>query len=248
MPIATSTSTSIATQPSSQEISAWQRWLHHPETSWTHRALFQVHLWFGMIAAVYVTVMSLSGSAIVFRSQLESSARADSLRLHAVEWLVDLHENLLAGDVGRRLNGIGALAVVIIILSGAVIWWPGIEHWRRSLRVNWRSHFARLNWDLHNVLGVWSFLFLVLWGFTGIYFAFPELSYPFVASSLPESRTAHFAGQVLQYVTSLHFGRFGWPAELLWVAIGLVPALLVLTGIFMCCHRLLIRKGAPLPR
>jgi hypothetical protein len=30
--------------------------------------------------------------------------------------------------------------------------------------------------------------------------------------------------------------------------IGLVPAALSFTGIFMCCHRLFVRKGAPLPR
>ena len=30
--------------------------------------------------------------------------------------------------------------------------------------------------------------------------------------------------------------------------LGLVPAILAFTGMFMCCHRLLVRKGAPLPR
>ena len=245
------TATSAATAPLThrQEMSPWQRWLHHPENLWLHRALFQVHLWLGTLAALYVTVISLSGSMIVFRNQLESSAAANSHRFRAIEWLVNFHENLLAGDVGRRLNGIGAIAFLLICLTGAVIWWPGIAHWRRSLGVNWRSSLARVNWDLHNMLGAWSFLFLAIWGLTGIYFAFPELSYPLVDSDPSNaSRLVRFADAALLWFTNLHFGRFGWPAEALWTLIGLVPAVLVFTGVFMCCHRLLIRKGAALPR
>jgi uncharacterized iron-regulated membrane protein len=162
---------------------------------------------------------------------------------------VNFHENLLSGDTGRRLNGIGAIAVTLLCFGGAVIWWPGIEHWRRSLSVNWKSSFARINWDLHNVLGVLSFPFLVMWGLTGIYFVFPELSYPLVDSfGSGTSRASRFANAALLWLTNLHFGRFGWPAETLWTLVGLVPAILIFTGMFLCCHRLLVRKGAPLPK
>jgi uncharacterized iron-regulated membrane protein len=245
------TAPSIATAPINhqQEMSPWRRWLHHPETLRVHRGLFQVHLWLGMLAAMYVTVMSLSGSMLVFRNQLESSAAPNSTRFRAIEWLVNLHENLLSGDVGRRLNGVGAIAFLLICLTGAVIWWPGIAHWRRSLGINWRSSLARVNWDLHNVLGAWAFFFLAIWGLSGIYFAFPELSYPLVdADPSNKSRLVRFADAALLWFTNLHFGRFGWAAETLWTIIGLVPVALVFTGIFMCCHRLLVRKGAPLPR
>ncbi|PYU32531.1 MAG: hypothetical protein DMG31_10460, partial [Acidobacteria bacterium] len=147
------TSTSPTTHP--RGLSAWQRWLQHPESERLHRALFQVHLWLGMLAGLYLFVMSVSGSAIVFRNELEVSADPKSRLFRLVEWLVDLHTNLLSGDTGRRLNGIGAICFTLLCLTGAVIWWPGITHWRRSLSVNWRSSFARINWDLHNTLGFW---------------------------------------------------------------------------------------------
>jgi uncharacterized iron-regulated membrane protein len=217
------------------EVSLWQRWLHHPESLSLHRALFHIHLWMGMLASIYLLCMSVSGSALVFRNELEVSTDAQSRVFRAVEWLVDFHGNLSHGDAGRRLNGLGAVSLTLLCLSGAVIWWPGIAHWRRSLTVNWRSSFARINWDLHNVLGVWCFLFLVMWGISGIYFCFPQIFTP-------------FGDQVLTWLSNLHFGRFDLWTEVLWALIGLVPAVMAFTGMFMCCHRLLIRKGAPLPK
>lgn len=241
------TSTSSATHP--HGLSAWQRWLKHPESEWLHRALFQVHLWVGMVASLYLFVMSVSGSMIVFRNELEVSADANSRRFRIVEWLVDLHTNLLSGDTGRRLNGIGAICFTLLCLTGAVIWWPGIAHWRRSLSVNWRSSFARINWDLHNTLGFWCFLFVMMWGISGLYFSFPQ---PFNGivdifdRSSPDK--LGFGDEVLTWLSNLHFGRFDVLTEVLWALIGLVPAVLAFTGMFMCCHRLLVRKGAPLPK
>src|SRR5689334_21154142 len=54
-----------------------------------------------------------------------------------VYWLVsellDLHDNLLAGLEGREVNGIGAVALLAVGITGLAIWWPGIKTWRRSL-------------------------------------------------------------------------------------------------------------------
>ena len=41
-----------------------------------HRLIFQIHLWLGMIAGLYVFVMSVSGSAFVYRNSLEGSGTA----------------------------------------------------------------------------------------------------------------------------------------------------------------------------
>ena len=245
----TPASTATARPTRRGKMSLWQRWLHHPETLRAHRALFHVHLWLGMLAAIYVAVMSLSGAMLVFRNQLESSPAPGSARYRTIEWIVSLHENLLSGDVGRRLNGVGAIAFLLICLTGAVIWWPGIAHWRRSLTIDRRSTLPRVNWDLHNALGAYAFLFLSVWGLSGIYFAFPEVAYPLVDAESPNaSRFIHFANAALLSFSNLHFGRFGWPTEILWTLVGLVPIVLVFTGIFMCCHRIFVRKGAPLPR
>lgn len=230
-------------------MSLRQRWLRHPEGLRPHRVLFHVHLWLGMFAALYVLAMTLTGSILVFRDQLESSAALHSARFRTMEWILDFHENLLSGEIGRRLTGVGAIAFLLICFTGAFIWWPGIAHWRRSLTIDWRSSFPRLNWDLHNTLGALAFLFLAVWGLSGIYFAFPELAYP-LADADPSNKlpVIRFANAALLWFTNLHFGRFDWATKALWTLIGLVPAILVLTGVFMCCHRIFIRKGSPLLR
>jgi uncharacterized iron-regulated membrane protein len=233
-----------------QELSGWQQWLHHPEQLWLRRMFFQIHLWLGMAAGLYMLVMSLSGSVIVYRNELEHPGNSESIVFRVVEWLVDLHENLLFGMTGRSVNGVGALCLTALCLTGAILWWPGITHWRRSLSVNWRSSFARLNWDLHNTLGFWCFFFLMVWGISGIYFAFPE-KFTWLIDLLDPPGTSnklHLGDLALLWLSNLHFGRFGWFAEALWTLLGLVPAVLAFTGVFMCCHRLFVRKGAPLPK
>src|SRR5262245_7239001 len=41
----------------------------------------------------------------------------------AIEWVVDLHDNLLAGTTGRAVNGIGALLFLSLVSTGAILWW-----------------------------------------------------------------------------------------------------------------------------
>ena len=93
--------------------------------------------------------------------------------LQAITWLLDLHVNLLAGKTGRTLNGVGAIVLTLLVLTGAVIWWPGVSNWRRSLVVNTRANWKRINWDLHSAIGFWTFAFVFMWSFTGIYLVFP---------------------------------------------------------------------------
>lgn len=240
---------SSSTAVRSGEISARERWLHHPESLWVHRVLFLIHMWIGMMASAYLLCMSVSGSVLVFRNELEVSADPHSRLFRAVEWLVNFHGELLLGETGRRLNGMGAACLTLLCLTGVFIWWPGIEHWRRSLSVNWRSSFARINWDLHNVLGFWCFLFVLMWGISGIYFCFPE---PFssIVYALNRAWPANLGlgDLALMSLSTAHFGRLNIWTEVLWAFLGLVPAVLAFTGMFMCCHRLLVRKGAPLPK
>src|SRR6185369_471535 len=45
-------------------------WLRQPQRVWLRRAIFQVHLWTGLAIGLYVVIMSLTGSAVVFRGEL----------------------------------------------------------------------------------------------------------------------------------------------------------------------------------
>jgi uncharacterized iron-regulated membrane protein len=278
----------------------WRRWLQHPQSLWIRKLLFQIHLWMGVGVGIYVVVISLSGSALVFNREIGgkyfhrairvASDKGSRLRMfelrqrvqrlypayeiltvnepqnadqpdaviledrnkrverlfdpysgadlgdpvstlgHALGWLADLHDNLLSGLTGRTLNGIGSLLLVLLALTGTVIWWPGSKNWRRSTTIQWRARFARVNWDLHSAIGFWSFLFVLIWGISGICLCFPG-----VLDFLLNNRFR-------LWITRLHFGRFNPVTEALWTILGLAPAALAVTGALMWWNRVLSKK------
>jgi uncharacterized iron-regulated membrane protein len=89
-------------------------------------------------------------------------------------FLTDLHFNLLTGKTGRLVNGVGALALVVMSLTGLVIWWPGRPRWRQGFQIKIRAGWRRIIWDAHGVVGLISFVFILLLGVTGAYFAWPD--------------------------------------------------------------------------
>lgn len=224
-----------------------RRALNHPQQLWLRRFNFQVHLWAGLILALYITVIGLTGSILIFESELthvqELSFSSNVARLntivdrirsryphthivsllaptpsepvfvvllakrppirvachpvtgavlgelhpHASElsWVADLHENLLARRPGRVINGFAAAALLLLTLTGLVNWWPGIAHWRRALTVDFRRRWKRITFDIHSATGFWSFLFLLMWSASGIYFAWPNQIAAFLKASRP---------------------------------------------------------------
>jgi uncharacterized iron-regulated membrane protein len=210
------------------------------------RALFQVHLWSGIALSLYIVVICISGSAIVFRRELDKALCAGTppCEPHFITALADFHDNLGGGRAGLRINGIGAIAVILICLSGAIVWWPGREHLWRGMTVRANVAGYRLVRDLHGAIGFWLVLLVLLWALTGVYFAFPE---PF--STLEDVMVNAGASSLafddaVAWVVRLHFGRaFGHGAEALWVIFGLLPAALVVTGIIIWWHRVRPRRA-----
>ena len=163
-----------------------------------------------------------------------------------LEWVADLHDNLLAGSTGRLVNGAGAILATLLGLTGAILWWPGIMSWRRSLTIDWKRSHQRLNWSIHNAVGFWMLAFILMWGISGIYLSVPQ---PFGAlvdylqplgESSPATRTGDTA---LFWLARLHFGRFsGFGVKALWTVLGLAPVVLAITGVLMWWNRVVRRR------
>lgn len=89
-----------------------------------------------------------------------------------VEWVQDLHVYLLLGEAhGEQVNGIGAIILLLLTLSGIVLWWPGLKHWSRGLGLSFRHNWRRINYDAHNAIGFWTLFIVSWWALSGIYFA-----------------------------------------------------------------------------
>lgn len=91
----------------------------------------------------------------------------------AIRALQDLHFNLRGGRRGRTINGIGAMALLTMCVTGMVIWWPKRRYWRLVIR------------DLHGASGILTVVFLAMWAVTGAAFAFPSTLRSLVASFSP---------------------------------------------------------------
>jgi uncharacterized iron-regulated membrane protein len=319
-------------------MNAWERWLRQPKTLWLRKSIFQVHLWTGIALGLYVFVISVSGSAIVFRNELYNGLwpgpriveigshkfTHDELRdaarraypqyrvswiweakqpneateiwldrnghkkqrlfdpytgrdlgesrpysIQFMAWLMDLHVNLLAGKVGRLINGVAAVFVLGLSLTGAVLWWPGIRSWRRGFAIQATSNWKLFNWELHSVIGLWTLPFVFMFWVVGVYAGFPgtfqalvnkiaplDVYRPLPDASLiprtivipvstptprPRFRPRYSTGdKIIRWFSYLHFGNFGgWPSKALWVVIGLAPAFLFVTGLLMWWNRVL---------
>jgi uncharacterized iron-regulated membrane protein len=109
-------------------------------------------------------VLAAADSGVVLGQRPESGI---------VRWVQLLHTNLLGGVPGRRVNGVGALLLLGMCVTGPLLWWPGLGSWRRALMVSVKGNWKRVTWESHNAVGVWTFAVLGLWAVTGIYFAFP---------------------------------------------------------------------------
>src|SRR5262245_44255983 len=46
------------------------RFFHQPQRVWLRRATFQIHLWTGLALGLYLVVLSVTGSALVYRAEL----------------------------------------------------------------------------------------------------------------------------------------------------------------------------------
>jgi uncharacterized iron-regulated membrane protein len=293
----------------------WNELGTRPQALFFRKALFQVHLWVGLGLGLYIVVLSLTGSALVLRQELdravqtprpvyqperrvlsqeelaEAALRAypgyailgmgDRVRRNnpvievrmqrgadiqdrllnpytgedlgealtpgtrAILWLASLHDELLLGETGRFWNGVGSGLVVVLCLTGAFIWWPGVKSWRRAMTVKWKAAWPRFNFDLHSAAGFWFFAIIFVWGVSGVYLAIPE---PFAAAvdyfSDPEEFLGDRTGDViLRWLVRLHFGR--WQSvtlKIVWVLLGLVPIVLLVTGVVMWWQRVFRKR------
>jgi len=80
---------------------------------------------------------------------------------------------LLDPEIGRPIVGIATLIYTFLLLSGLYMWWPkGRKHLINSLKVKLTGNIKRLNYDLHNTLGFYSMIFLLVMSLTGLCWSF----------------------------------------------------------------------------
>ena len=196
------------------------------------RVFLTIHLWAGLIAALFLFALGVSGSLVAFENEIDralnsrltwvdaSPARLTLAQLIAkletaspgytvegfglserddVAWgaflsnragenravafnphtgailgnestrntftgrVHQFHLRLLAGRAGSNIVTAAAVLLMAMAITGPVLWWP-----RKLLAVSWRSPWKKLNLDLHQVLGLYTSVFLLVFALTAM--------------------------------------------------------------------------------
>ena len=196
------------------------------------RVLQTIHLWAGLIAALFLFALGASGSLVAFENEIDRAlnpkltwVNTSPARLTLAEMIAKLqaanpgytvdgfglsgrddvawgaflsnqagqnravafnphtgailgdestrnpftgrvhqfHLRLLAGGAGSNIVTAAAVLLLAMAVTGLVLWWP-----RKLLAVSWRSPWKKLNLDLHQVLGLYTSVFLLVFALTAM--------------------------------------------------------------------------------
>ena len=201
------------------------------------RVYLMVHLWVGMIAALFLFALGVSGSILAFENEIDRALNpkltwiepgqkrltlaqmAEKLRAaypgfevaaiglsdrEDVAWNAYLtsqnadlslafnpyngavlgdeskrnnftakvhqfHLRLLAGKPGGNIVTAAAVLLLVQAITGLVLWWP-----RKLLTFSWRSPWKKLNLDVHQVLGLYTSAFLIVFALTALVIHFDD--------------------------------------------------------------------------
>jgi uncharacterized iron-regulated membrane protein len=94
--------------------------------------------------------------------------------LQWMDWLVDLHHNLLAGRTGRQVAGAFGLALFLSGIGGLALVVLSRPSLRRLFRVDVGPNVPKTMFDLHRAVGVGAAALLLLQSFTALWLCYPQ--------------------------------------------------------------------------
>jgi uncharacterized iron-regulated membrane protein len=119
---------------------------------------------FVFVNRTQVFVDPYSGAVLGVREEAPAWAKAMAL-------VRQIHVQLASGRTGRWLIDAATIEILVLIPTGFVLWWK-----KKRLKIDRKAPWSRLKWDLHNVIGAYAGLFLLIASVTGFFIAFePQL-------------------------------------------------------------------------
>lgn len=106
--------------------------------------------------------------------------------------LLRLHTQLLAGDLGTGAVAVIGVSLIILSITGVILWWP--RSLKEGFRIRWSGRPAAVNYDLHKAWGAVFGAFLLANAITGLLLLFSTTSgnaaNRIFGGSLPSTRLA----------------------------------------------------------
>jgi uncharacterized iron-regulated membrane protein len=121
-----------------------------------------------------VTATSTAGRRIVLDPYTGNVLGISSERGSVHSTILRLHVSLLAGEAGRWITGLSALATCLLCLTGIYLWWPLGRFSGSYFLTRWTAGWRRLNFDLHRHTGFYACCLLFVVALSGAAMAFYE--------------------------------------------------------------------------
>jgi uncharacterized iron-regulated membrane protein len=119
--------------------------------------------------------------------------RAEPWGGYLMSWLYQLHMQLLAGEFGSQVVGWSGVAMLVLLASGVLAWWPR-GSWRKAVAFKRDAAPIRRLRDLHKLSGLWSMALLFALVATGVLLALPAVTQALLAPAAIPAPTSGSGG------------------------------------------------------
>ncbi|WP_294328240.1 PepSY domain-containing protein [uncultured Sphingomonas sp.] len=175
------------------------RW-HHPGDKWTLEVTGEG----GPIPARYYPASGhghhTDRMMIWFSPDGTRIIRAERWGGYLMSWLYQLHMALLAGDLGGQVVGWSGVAMLVLLVSGIVAWWPR-GSWRKALAFKRDAVPIRRLGDLHKLSGLWSMVLLFVLVASGVLLALPAVTQALLQpAAIPAPKSSASGGKRVSIV------------------------------------------------
>lgn len=141
----------------------------------------KLHKWLAIPLGAFMAILCFTGFLLLVIKDISPLLGLDTQEMPFYTWVKQLHrwlfmvpENPRGGlSVGRVIMALSSMCMVLVLLTGVVIWWPKSKKMLKSrLKVSTDKGFRRFVYDTHVSLGIYAFVFLFLMALTGPVFSF----------------------------------------------------------------------------
>ena len=214
----------------------------------------QLHIWLSIPLGVIISITCFTGALLVFEREItavmqefsvEESAVEESSKPERLEFFkttLRLHRSLMVVaergemNVGKLVVGISTISMVLLLLSGLVLWWPKcVKMLRHRVLINLRKGWHRFWYDMHVSAGFWVTVVLLIMALTGLVWSFAWYRDGFYSL---------FGSGARAWLRSLHVGSVGGLfTRVVWCVAAIVGGTLPLTGYYLWIKRKFFRRG-----